>query len=196
MSAASFPFFDLEQTTLSQYANSPIIDQLTDNIEQYFDPTVNLQQFYDLVWNISTAENWGLDIWGRILGVSRYLTLPAVGQYFGFSNDGLKDYTGFGQAPFFSGATDTTSFRLPDDQYLLVLLAKALANICRCVAPVLNQLLRLLFSSSGPVWTQDNGNMTMSYVFSFVPTAVQEAMVTQLGILPRPAGVTVNIVVL
>jgi hypothetical protein len=193
---ATFPVFDIEQVNISQYANSSKTSQFIDIFGQWFDPTPNLLQFYALVWNIISAEGFGLDIWGRILGVTRNITLSGTGTYFGFVNDGAGDFTGFGQAPFYTGASDTTAYRLPDTQYLPVLLAKALANICVCSAPELNQLLAILFADSGPVWVQDNGNMSMSYVFSFTPTAVQEAMVTQLGILPHPAGVAVSIVVI
>lgn len=193
--SATFPVFDIEQVNISQYANSTRIEQLIANFGQYFDPSANLVQFYNIVWNILSAKGFGLNIWGRILGVTRNITLSGTGTYFGFVNDGAGDFTGFGQAPFYTGVSDTTTYSLPDDQYLIVLLAKALANICVASAPVLNQLLAVLFADSGPVWTQDNGNMSMSYVFSFTPTAVQEAMVTQLGILPHPTGVAVSIVI-
>jgi hypothetical protein len=193
--SASFPTFDVDQVNISQFANSPKVSALISDFNAWFDTSPNLLQFYNLVWNILTAKGFGLDIWGRILGVTRNITLSGTGTYFGFVNDGAGDFTGFGQAPFYSGATDTTTYTLSDTQYLPVLLAKALANISVCTAPLLNQLLAILFAGYGPVWTQDNGNMSMSYVFSFTPTNVQEAMVTQLGILPHPDGVAVNIVI-
>ncbi len=193
MSAATFPAFDTSAIKLSQYASSPKLMALVDNLSAYFDPTANLTNFYNMLWNIDTAVGVYQDIWGRILGVSRFLTLPAAGPYFGFSNDGVNDFTGFGQAPFYGGPSSTTTFRLGDPVYQQVLLAKAFANICRCTAPMMNQLLRILFSDSGNVWVTDSGGMAMTYAFDFVPNPVQQAMVTQLGILPRPAGVTVSI---
>ncbi len=41
------------------------------------DPTADLNAFYDLVWNVATAQGWGLDVWGRIVGVTRNLNIPA-----------------------------------------------------------------------------------------------------------------------
>jgi hypothetical protein len=193
MSAAIFPAFDTSQIKLSQYASSPKLMALVDNLSAYFDPTANLTNFYNMLWNIDTAVGVYQDIWGRILGVGRFLTLPAAGPYFGFSNDGVNDFTGFGQATFYGGPSSTTTFRLGDPVFRQVLLAKAFANICRCTAPVMNQLLRILFSDSGNAWVTDSGGMAMTYAFDFMPNPVQQAMVTQLGILPRPAGVVVTI---
>lgn len=193
MSTIRLPYFDITQTQLSQYANSPGLSALISSLGAAIDPTTNLTNFYNLVWNIDTAVGPGLDIWGRILGVTRYLTLPAPGPYFGFSNDGVNDFTGFGQAPFYGGPQSTETFRLGDPVFQQVLFAKAFANVCRCTAPVLNQLLRLLFADSGNAWVTDSGGMAMTYAFDFEPTPVQQAMVTQLGILPHPGGVSVTI---
>ena len=55
--------YNVESTVGSQYANSPQIDALIAFMVEWIDPTVNLQQFYTLVWNISTAVGFGLDIW-------------------------------------------------------------------------------------------------------------------------------------
>lgn len=183
--------FNIDQTVIAQYANSNNVDAIVENLAQYFDPTTNLDQFYTMVWNMFTAVGFGLDIWGRILGVSRFLVLPENGTYFGWVNDGDLDYTGFGQAPFYNGAEDTTTFRLSDAAFLTLLIAKAFANICRTSITSLNQLLMILFGASGVVWVQDNQNMTMTVVFKFIPSDVQLAIVTQSGVFPHPTGVNV-----
>lgn len=183
--------FDINETVIARYSNNVAMAALIEDLAEYFDPTINLQQFYAIVWDMFTGSGFGLDIWGRILGVTRYLTLPAGGAYFGFSNDGANDFTGFGQAPFYSGVVDTETYRLGDSDFLVLLIAKAFANVCRTVIPVLNQLLMLLFGSSGVVYVQDNLNMSMTVVFHFTPTAVQTAIVTQSGVFPHPTGVSV-----
>ncbi len=73
----------LWDTILSQYANSPTITQMLANIQQYLDPTGNIDDFYDDVWNIQTAQGYGLDVWGRIVGVNRILQVSNTA-YFGF----------------------------------------------------------------------------------------------------------------
>ena len=62
---------NLEQTILSQFGNSPTILALVTNMNEYIDPTLDLENFYNYVWNVNTAQGFGLDIWGRIVNVSR-----------------------------------------------------------------------------------------------------------------------------
>lgn len=64
---------NVEQTIISQYANSPTLLKLIRNFNDYIDPTCDIDNFYDFIWNVDTAQGFGLDIWGRIVGVSRAL---------------------------------------------------------------------------------------------------------------------------
>ncbi|MCS6515083.1 DUF2612 domain-containing protein [Burkholderia thailandensis] len=57
------------QTVLAQYANSPTLIQLVQNMNGYIDPSADIDAFYDNVWNIQTAVGRGLDIWGKIVGL-------------------------------------------------------------------------------------------------------------------------------
>jgi hypothetical protein len=62
---------NVEQTIISQYGNSSTIGQLIQNMNENIDPRADIDNFYDWVWNIETAQGFGLDIWGRIVGVNR-----------------------------------------------------------------------------------------------------------------------------
>lgn len=62
---------DVEQTIISQYGNSATITQLIRNMNTYIRPDIDIDNFYTWIWNVSTAQGFGLDIWGRIVGVSR-----------------------------------------------------------------------------------------------------------------------------
>ena len=77
------PAFDWRRTIISQYANSPRIVGLVELVAGYLDPTANFEAFFDLVWNVDTAQGYGLDIWGRIVGVTRNLRV-LDGDWFGF----------------------------------------------------------------------------------------------------------------
>ncbi len=185
---------NLDLTLISQYAQSPVLTQLIANFAQYFDQSANWNNFYQYVWNIDTAQGFGLDFWGAILGVSRYLEIPATADYLGFHGaDGTSSGYPFDVGVFFDGATATQTYALPDPEYRTLLYAKAFANICRCSIPVLNQLMRLLFSAYGDAYCLDNGNMQMTWYLGFSPTAVQLAIVQQSGVLPHPTGVLVNV---
>lgn len=188
--------FDAARTLISQYANSPTIGALIDALEEWFDPRANLLAFYNNVWNIDSAVGFGLDIWGRIVDISRRLQLPTTNMpTFGFDT-GAQDFQPFNQAPFASnfnsGATQT--FALSDDAYRTLILIKAFANICETTIPALNAMLQVLFAGRGRCYVQDYGAMAMAYAFEFVLTPVEYAILTQTNVPPHPAGVMVNIV--
>lgn len=185
--------FDYWRTIISQYANSPIITTLIGNFFQYCNQTTNFDDFFDKIFNIETAEGYGLDVWGRILGVSRVLQIPSGDEYFGFQ-EGDPDFFGFNQAPFYSGTPITSNFSLADDAFRLLLLAKAAANISDGSIASINGLLLALFPNRGNCYVTDGLDMSMTYTFEFTLSAVELAIVENSGVLPRPAGVSVAVV--
>ena len=187
--------FDEWTTVISQYANSPILTQLIENISQYVDQTANLDSFFDLIWNVDTAQGYGLDVWGRIVGVVRTLTLQTQ-TFFGFDQQ-LPTVDSFGpggQSPLYSGTPSSANFSLTDSGFRTLIFAKALANICDGSIPAINQILLNLFPGLGNCYVTDGENMTMTYTFAFALTPVQVAIVTQSGVLPKPVGVLASVV--
>lgn len=188
---------NVEQTIISQYANSPTIVQLIQNMNEYLDPRTNFQQFYDYIWNVDTAQGFGLDILGRIVGVNRLLKIPGVSKIFGFKTPGNPPaWQPFGFGSFSRGASSTRSFALPDNAYRVLVLAKALANIIATNSRSLNQLIRNMFPNRGRAYVIDLGDMRMQYTFEFSVTVWEFAMLTTSGVLPSPAGVEVSVVVI
>jgi hypothetical protein len=185
--------FDIWTTVISQYANSPILSQLCTDMGQYFDQTVDFDSFYDTIWNVDTAIGYGLDVWGRIVGVGRVLHVASPGRYFGFEEAGGSE-DGFNQSPFFTGQTLTDNFYLSDDAFRILIFAKALSNICDGSIKAINQLLLNLFPNRGNAYVVDNLDMTMVYTFEFSLTPVEAAIMAQSGVLPNPVGVGTSIV--
>ena len=175
---------NLEQTIISQYANSPVLMQLIQNMNEYLDPQANIQAFYDNIWNVQTAIGYGLDVWGKIVGVSRQLSIPQS-DFFGFSQGDLEP---FGQAPLYPGPV-TGTYLLSDTAYRLLILVKALSNISNASVPSYNQLLQNLFAGRGRCYVVDLGNMQMQYTFEFYLFPYEQAILTQSGAFPRPSGV-------
>jgi hypothetical protein len=186
--------FDYWQTVISQYANSPILTQIISNFFQYIDQTANLDSFFDLMWNVDTAQGYGLDVWGRIVGVSRTLRLPANGRFLGFEEAGGLTVDPFNQSPFYNGLSLVNNLVLTDTQFRTLVFAKALSNISSGSIPSINQLLLNLFPNRGNCYVTDGENMTMTYTFNFVLTNVEIAIITQSGILPKPVGVLASVV--
>lgn len=201
----------ISQTVLmSQYANSPIMLALINDFEQYFNPAANISAFYSNVLNLNTATGYGLDVWGRILGVARTLSL-GTGVYFGFTGVSGRTATSgdsFGGgpttpslAPWYSGQNSSNNYTLSDSAYRVLLLAKALANISYGSSQAINQLLINLFIKSVPgrtgnAYVTDGLNMTMTYSFTVRPvlTSAEVAIITQSGVLPRPTAVSTSLV--
>lgn len=184
---------NVEATIVSQYGNSATITQLVRNMDQYIDPRADFDAFYNFVWNVETARGFGLDIWGRIVNISRELQIPADATYFGFS-DALPGSYPFGEQPFWDGvAGETNTYRLADDAYRQLILVKALANISATNAPSLNQLLQNMFAGRGRCYVNDLGSMSLRYTFEFLLTNYEFAIMMQSGALPRPAGVNASL---
>jgi len=183
---------DFEQTIISQYSVSPTLVQLLTGWNDNLDGAALLDSFYDLVWNVNTAQGWGLDVWGRIVGVGRVLQLQAS-KYWGFEEATDVSADPFGQSPFYSGQVTTDNFILDDPGFRTLILAKALANICNGSVPGINAVLLQLFPGRGNCYVVDNMDMTMVYYFDFALTPVEQAIVVQSGVLPRPAGISASV---
>lgn len=194
-SIGTIPPFDFWRTIISQYSNSPILTTLISNFFDYIDQTINFDNFFDNIWNLDTAQGFGLDVWGRILGVSRILEIPSSDMFLGFEEAGDPNFVGFNQAPFYSGVGSTSNFALSDTAYRFLLFAKAFANISDGSIASINQILLSLFPRRGNCYVVDGLDMTMEYVFEFQLSAVELAIVLNSGVLPRPVGVSATVVV-
>lgn len=187
----------VNRTIISQYSSSATIVDLVQRMNDAIDPRVDLDNFYDWCWNVDTAVGAGLDIWGKIVGVSRLLKIPGDLDTFGFVNATIPyDWQPFNQGTFYAGNIDTQAYLLPDDAYRTLVLTKALANIVSTTAQNLNKLLRNLFPNRGRCYVIDNGAMSMSFYFEFELSLAEYAILTQSGVLPHPAGVSYNVIVI
>lgn len=198
------PNFDFEATVISQYANSPTILQLVQSMNGYIDQTQNFADFYNFVWNVDTAQGFGLDIWGRIVNVSRLLQIPTGQRYVGFQ-DGTGpawDVEPFGalaggptggQGVWYTPIAATESYLLEDEPYRQLILTKALANIVNTTVPAFNQLLQNLFPGRGNPYVTGS-QMAMVFNFDFDLTPIELAILQQSGAVPIPPGVSFTIV--
>ena len=199
-------------TLLSQYANSPILLGLLERLNDAIDPSADIDLWYRKAWNVETAKGWGLDVWGRIVGISRYLEVPVDTDYFGFQDGASNDWTGFDDGILYSGTEATQTYALSDKAYRSLIMFKAFANIARTDIPSLNRLINILFagvqgfyvadgyvvdgylvSGVGRAYVEDMGGMQMRYHIEYDLTPYQQAIINTPGILPHPAGVTVLI---
>ncbi|WP_027815233.1 DUF2612 domain-containing protein [Paraburkholderia bannensis] len=186
---------NVESTIISQYANSPTLVQLIQNMNGYIDPSADIDAFYSMVWDIDSAQGFGLDIWGKIVGLDngRLLKIPSAELKLGFAEAGTASATPFGSGVFYTGSTVTQSYYLGDDAFRVLILVKAMANISDGSIPSYNQLLQNLFAGRGRCYVSDLGNMQMRYTFEFYLEPYEVAILTQSGAMPRPTGVLASI---
>jgi hypothetical protein len=196
------PVFNWLLTVISEYANSPTILSLLQSFNDALNQTQNFDNFYDYIWNVATAQGIGLDIWGRIVGVNRNLQVTD-GTWFGFSQGvpGTDVFGPGGMSPFYSGEPLTSNFALTDQAYRQLILAKAAYNICNGSVPAINAILMRLFGPGnafgvgGDCYCTDDGGMTMTYTFKFEPNPVEQSIILNSGVLPKPVGVAASVVI-
>ncbi|AJQ69056.1 DUF2612 domain-containing protein [Salmonella enterica] len=186
-------------TVLAQYAASPRLNALINSFNAALSPDSFINDFYDLIWNIDTAEKYGLDVWGKIVGVSRRLTVKDDFNYLGFSearmdNPVMDDPRPFNQAPFYSGKAVTRTVDLSDEIYRRLILMKAMSNITDCSVPDINRMLRFMFGKNRRAYVLNNGGLRMSYIFEFALSSAELAIIQSSGALPSPPGVYVSVV--
>jgi hypothetical protein len=183
--------YDPWVTVISQYANSSAICSMVSSFNAAMDQTQIIENVYDMIWNVYTAQGYGLDVWGRIVGVGRALRFSGGIDYLGMNEAGLLAWTGFEQGILYSGGTTTNNVNLSDTDFRTLILAKAASNICDGSIPAINAILLNLFGNGH---VQDNQDMTMAFVFTVSLTPVQQAIIAQSGVLPNPAGVVITVV--
>ena len=183
----------LGTTVMKQFSNSPTLLALLADFDQWVDMDRFSADFLTNVWDISTAQGFGLDIWGRILGQPREIQIAQTpGDNFGFNIGAAvgTQWQPWNQAPFFGGAASgTTAFPLQDDYYRQLLLVKAATNIAACDCPSINALMRSMFASRGRSYVgySPATPMHIAYHFEFFPTAVEKSII-ESGLFPQPAG--------
>lgn len=172
---------------MKQYSASPIIQKLIDDRYGYFH-TGWQDATYNVVWNVNTAQGFGLDIWGRIVVISRQMQIPAT-DYFGFNTGDPQSWYQFNEQSFYSGQGNTQTFSLTDQAYRVLILAKALSNISATDSKSLNNVIGQLFPGRGRAWVNDLGSMSIRFVFEFPLASWEKAVLVNGNVIPRPAGV-------
>lgn len=198
---------DYRDTLLAQYANSPTITAMIESFNDCLDPSEDINNIYSMFWDINTAVGYGLDVWGKIVGVTRQIKIDLAEAYLGFDEASLGDPPPpdgsmdpltpqpFGQATFYNEQNALSgTHELTDAGYRRLIMVKAMANITDCTVPSLNKLLRLLFANRGKVYVRKESTMAIAYVFEFRLTAVELGILKYTAVAPAPAGVEISIV--
>lgn len=164
------PEFSYWDTVASQYANSSILTGIIGSFFAAADQTQNLDNFFDAVWNLDTAQDYGLDFWGRVVGINRVIQVPTTSN-FGFAeaagslpfNTNVSFANGTwvvsnqwqGGGSFYAGTPLTQNYSLSNDTFRNLILTKAAANITDGSIKSINQTLLKLFPGRGNAYVTD-----------------------------------------
>lgn len=182
---------DLLQALLWQYNDAARLQSILRQKEAWYEAAH--AEFWNAwitdVFDLRTANDFGLSIWGRLLGVP--LVAPVAGS-------GAREVWGFGvhNRNFFDGnfGRDTSStISLTTEQKRLVLRLRYYQITTQATVPEINRVLAELFGAG--TYVLDGGDMTAVYVFTYVPDAAVLFVLERFDLLIRPAGVELQVLI-
>ncbi len=142
------------------------------------------------VFDLRTANNFGLRVWSEILDVPLFGTIsPSPSDYpaWGFADFGV----GFDQGNF--ATDDNSEFGLTTDQRRAVLRLKAFKVLSRANHRDTNRFLVHLFGP-GSMYVLDGLNMTIAFIYTQEIAPELLRAIQELDLIPRPSGVQINYV--
>jgi|LSQX01.2.fsa_nt_gb hypothetical protein len=142
------------------------------------------QDWYRDVFDISTANDFGLYLWGLILDCPMRLAAgQKTGYWWGFG----PHHANFGQGNFGGIVKDFVDLLTTDEARQVILLRWAQMT----VHPTITNTGAILDRIFGPghVYLIDNFDMTQAYYFETLPSRRMRIFLEKYDLLPRPAGV-------
>lgn len=168
---------------------SPHLRSLLERYQEWYN--ANHSQFWTDwerdVFNLSTANEFGLNVWSIILDIPLYIAVeasPATYPAWGFGPFGRN----FDNGNFARDAAGTQALTLDQKRQLLKLRMWQLVSDGTTVD--INKALLDVFGSG--VYALDGQDMSVTYVFLRVLPGEMMSLIQQYDIVPRPAGVKAN----
>lgn len=179
---------DLMRSILWQYEGAPRAVALARNDQVWIDD--HQADFWAAwrcdVFDLDTANEFGLSVWARILGVSLEIGAPRrVEGVFGFgANNANFENGNFGRASDGQVSLDIESARK-------LLKLRWFQLTMRPTAPNINRALESVFGM-GSASAFDNYDMNITFMFTSAPDYRLRRLLENTDILPRPSTVGLN----
>lgn len=177
----------------SQYSNAVNLLGILAAFGYRVDPEEDILDFFVKIFDLNTANEEGLRVWGGIVQAPDMITvLPE--DYLGFYNTG---YEPFNQAPFFSGQRDSREYPLESEVYRALIFFKGMINIMGTTAPQITEVLNVFFKIRGydkQVYVFDQLDMSISIRIPFYLSEIDRAIFRTYWRLPRPGGVRMYLI--
>lgn len=178
---------NLLQALLWQYNEATNLQALLEAKNDWYvsNQTEFWTDWYADVFNLETANQFGLHVWSIILGLPLYVNLPPYPDKptWGFADDDVNfDNGNFTDA-------NGSSYPLPVEIQRIALRLRYAQLISSGTVPEINRALAWIFGDMGNAYLLDYHNMTQAYVFNFPVTFDLAYLFNHFDVLPRPAGV-------
>ena len=184
---------DLMRALLWQYNDAARLEALVRQKQTWYD--ANQAAFWENwvtdVFDLRTANDFGLAVWSIILDTPLVIASPP--------DPDDKPVWGFGiyRENFNNGNfASLSNSGLSTEQKRLVLRLRYFQLVTTGAVPEINAFFAYLFADLGPAYVKDGYAMNGLYVFEFPLSSELEAVLTEFDLLPRPAGVKVDYVII
>jgi hypothetical protein len=170
----------------SQYAASVRITEILQSCKDHILPDADMDLFFSSIYNVETAVGYGLDVWGNIVGISRYI------------QEVEKDSEG-------RLIPTSITLTLDDEDFRKLIFCKASSNIMDSTLYSINYILKKLYpdyicfvrNNSGYVTedgiTKATTPMEITFVFYNTQlTSLELSIFAQFADFNRGAGVGWN----
>jgi uncharacterized protein DUF2612 len=173
---------------LWQYTSAVNLQSILQQKQQWYDEnqTAFWEDWITNVFNLTTANEFGLDVWSVILNFPLFNNQgarPATVLSFGFGSSNGN----FGNSNF--GSLSGTTINLPLETKRIALQLRYFQLCSSGTVPEINRFMNFVFQNYGKVYLVDFYNMTQQYVFLFPLDWSLKYLFDNFDILPRPAGV-------
>lgn len=215
---ADFSIWGENDVLIWQYCNAPNLAQIIENEFAFYNKNVRdfFNDWYNDVFNLLTANTFGLNVWANILGVKRPSVQAVNG---GIDKNGIFRFknvdTGRWHSVWISGTMPQLNIesspledsiprpnQLDDESFRRCLLAKLKLLHSNASIVDINDFLQSVLGEFSPetgwkknynVYIQDYYDMTMNIVFNKeLPSAADLSIITNDDFSPRPMGVMMN----
>lgn len=179
---------DVTKALLWQYESASALQSIIAQKQAWLDE--NQKQFWqDFITNIfdlRTANEFGLSIWSIILGLPLFISTPPDPDQpiFGFNGSGGVNFDNG-----ILGDSNGTIYNLPLETKRIALQLRYFQLTSSGTVPETNRMLKYLFAPMGQAYLLDYGTMNQAYIFLFTVSWDLAYIFNNLDILPRPAGV-------
>jgi hypothetical protein len=177
---------NLMRTVLWQYENAPKLKALVQSEQDWANKNVTefWKNWFRDVFNLKTANDFGLNVWSRILNVPLTINRPKrVSGVFGFSTN----HKNFGNGNF--GRARSQDISVTTEQARKILLLRWFQLTSRPTIANINEALEIVFGT-GIAYVQDNLNMSNQlFMFTERPDYQTIDMLKNTDLLPRPSTV-------